>query len=488
MSEIQPIIENESYANVVRRPVETVKKARVFTKDNQQNVFDDSSLDFTKNINNGNSNTYDQIPGTSGNINFSDLFKALKGDDNKVLCRAETPVESPSTDGKNNASGNDTSLDILDSGHEQLVEILQSFETKKTPKKAAKVINERLEGYFCSKSVFNLSKKVLTETEIRVLEKGLGFAPTPTKINETDLRADFNEFARKMRCKWFFRNEPTENFSEAPAFRVKSNWNPPKGHPAVEIFLSKLETEIFSVLPGTPLDYNLSKEEWLAMRGLAEDRNIIIKPADKGSCVVVWDREDYIAEADRQLKDNETYESSSLKDVDLVKLVEKSNSIFQSLRKRKLITEEELKYFTYKYKKATNFGKMYLLPKIHKRLVNVPGRPVISNCGTPTEKASEFLDHHLQPIMKSGTSYIKDTNDFLSKLKNLKKVPDNTILVTADVAELYPSIPHNEGLEVLKKQLDSFYEISIPTVDLVKMAEFVLKNNYFEFNSNVKHV
>ena len=108
------------------------------------------------------------------------------------------------------------------------------------------------------------------------------------------------------------------------------------------------------MLPGTPLDYNLSKEEWL-------NRNIIIKPADKGSCVVVWDREDYIAEADRQLKDNETYESSSLKDVDLVKLVEKSNSIFQSLRKKKLITEEELKCFIYKYKKATNFGKMYLL-------------------------------------------------------------------------------------------------------------------------------
>ena len=130
---------------------------------------------------------------------------------------------------------------------------------------------------------------------------------------------------------------------------------------------------------------------------------------------------------------------------------------------------------------------MYLLPKIHKRLVSVPGRPVISNCGTPTEKASEFLDHHLQPIMKSGTSYIKDTNDFLSKLKNLKKVPDNAILVTADVVGLYPSIPHNEGLEVLKKQLDNFYEKSIPTEDLVKMAEFVLKNNYFGFNSNVKH-
>ena len=52
------------------------------------------------------------------------------------------------------------------------------------------------------------------------------------------------------------------------------------------------------MLPGTLLDYNLSNEEWLAMRGLAEDPNIIIKPADKGSCVVVWDQEDYIAETD----------------------------------------------------------------------------------------------------------------------------------------------------------------------------------------------
>ena len=211
------------------------------------------------------------------------------------------------------------------------------------------------------------------------------------------------------------------------------------------------------------------------MRGLAEDQNIIIKPADKGSSVVVWDRGDYLAEADRQLKDNETYESSSFKDADLIKLVEKSNSIFQSLKKRKLITEKELKYFTYKYKKATNFGKMYLLPKIHKRLVNVPGRPVISNCSTPTEKASEFLDHQLQPIMRSGMSYIKDTNDFLPKLQNLKKVPDNPILVTADVVGLYPIISHNEGLDVLKIQVDNFYGKSIPTEDLVKMAEFVLK-------------
>ena len=204
-----------------------------------------------------------------------------------------------------------------------------------------------MKGYFCSKTVFNLSWKVLTETEIRVLEKGLGFAPTPTRINESDLKRDFNEFSRKMRCKWYFRNEPREDFLEKPVFNIKSNWSPPNGHPALEIFLSELENKIFSVLLGTPRDYNLSKEEWLAMRGLAEGRNIIIKPSDKGSCAVLWDREDYLAEAEKQLQDVEIYEDTDFKESDLVKLIEKSHTIFQSLRKKNLITEKELKYFCY---------------------------------------------------------------------------------------------------------------------------------------------
>ena len=62
-------------------------------------------------------------------------------------------------------------------------------------------------GSFVSDYVFNLSKKVMSQTEIKVLEKGLGFSPTPSFINEAGLRWDFNEFSRRMRCKWYFRNK-----------------------------------------------------------------------------------------------------------------------------------------------------------------------------------------------------------------------------------------------------------------------------------------
>ena len=89
---------------------------------------------------------------------------------------------------------------------------------------------------------------------------------------------------------------------------------------------------------------------------------------------------------------------------------------------------------------------MYLLPKIHKRLYNVPGYPTILNFGTPIEKVSEFLDHHLQPVMKSGKSYVKDTGNFLEKTKSLGRIAEDVFSVTADAVGLYPSIPHDIGL------------------------------------------
>ena len=79
-------------------------------------------------------------------------------------------------------------------------------------------------------------------------------------------------------------------------------------------------------------------------------------------------------------------------------------------------------------------------------LFNVPGRPVVSNCGTLTEKASEFLDNHLKMIMQESWSYIKDSADFINKIGRIGDIPKNTILVTADVVGLYPSIPHKVGL------------------------------------------
>ena len=128
----------------------------------------------------------------------------------------------------------------------------------------------------------------------------------------------------------------------------------------------------------------MSRDEWQAVRSLADDRSIVINKADKRSCVVVWDRYDYLVEAERLLSDTKVYRDVSNTENILSKLLETNNRMFSSLKRRGFLKEKQMKYFTYKFKKATNIGKLYVLPKIHKRLHNVPGKPVISNCGSPT--------------------------------------------------------------------------------------------------------
>ena len=110
--------------------------------------------------------------------------------------------------------------------------------------------NGRLRCYFCSEVVFNLSHKVLSDLEIELLDKGLGFSPTLSFINEAGLKRDFADFSRKMRCKWHFRNDITESFRETPPILNKSTWNPPQGHPALEMLLSQMKADVFSLLPG----------------------------------------------------------------------------------------------------------------------------------------------------------------------------------------------------------------------------------------------
>ena len=174
--------------------------------------------------------------------------------------------------------------------------------------------DSRRKGYFCSGTVFNLSNKVLTEDEIKVLEKGLDFAPIQRKVNEPELRQDFDNFCRRMSIEWHFRNEPSDNFSEIPAFSPKSSHKPPLGHLNLgQVFLSQVENELFEITKEPTRYSNLSQEEWRAIRTFAGNRSIVIKKADKGSFIVVSDRADYLREVEKQLLDKKVYQEVQFK-------------------------------------------------------------------------------------------------------------------------------------------------------------------------------
>ena len=157
-------------------------------------------------------------------------------------------------------------------------------------------------------------------------------------------------------------------------------------------------------------------------------------------------------------------------------------SVLRKIKNRGDISDETLDYFLVNNPKL---GRFYLLPKIHKRLHNVPGRPVISNSSYYTDNISSFLDFHLKPLAQKVKSYIQDTNDFLKKIANLPPLPDDLILCTIDVVGLYPNIPHEEGLIAIRKALDTRKDKTISTDSLIELAECVLKNNIFEHDKSV---
>ena len=109
------------------------------------------------------------------------------------------------------------------------------------------------------------------------------------------------------------------------------------------------------------------------------------------------------------------------------------------------LSDDTLYYLLVKDPKCSGFS---LLPKIRKCLHNIPGRPVISNCGFYTESISSFLDHHLHPAAQNVNSFIKKTNHYLQKIMSLGQPPEKAIGCTINVIGL--NIPHEEQLTSLK--------------------------------------
>ena len=108
------------------------------------------------------------------------------------------------------------------------------------------------------------------------------------------------------------------------------------------------------------------------MKTLIEDDSIIIKPGDKRSCVVVGDRDDYLAEGYSQLSDENVYTKiADFSEKTVWSLTKKSNNLFSKLYKQKSISNDELKYFLCEFINSCALGRLYLLPKTHKRLGNV---------------------------------------------------------------------------------------------------------------------
>lgn len=337
-----------------------------------------------------------------------------------------------------------------------------------------------------NKSVINLTKNVkLTTEQLSLLSRGLNFIPT--KGTNKDIipqtKYDVQQYHRRLKLAAYYEHAPP---SKRLPFILKSTWTPPKTVIPLEIeTIIKADDRHF----GTKFKVhhvppNLSQLEIKALTQLKDNRHIVIKPADKGSSIVILDREQYLWEGYRQLNDTKYYVKLDKPIyLDTIPLV---NKIIKSLHDKRFINTKQKHYLM---GDSTPRARLfYMLPKIHKDPNKwslphkiPPGRPIVSDCSSETYHTAAYLDHFLNPLSTTHPSYIKDTYHFVNIVKGLK-IPEGAILFTIDIDSLYTNIGIKEGLQAIKNAFLKQRNINRPDKELLQLLEINLTKNDFQFN------
>ena len=184
--------------------------------------------------------------------------------------------------------------------------------------------NTKFESYI-GHTVINLSNTSLEANQIRALEKGLTFCPTPGPPDKSQIWLDFKEFHRRLVLMEFFSRDNTDstdtninqsiidfmnqNTNESQIeisneealnkelqakFKLKSSWRPSPMNRTLDIFQRSIKQEILKSKFKTKKYDNLTKEERKGLKSLRDNPHITIKKADKGSAVVVMNTTDYL--------------------------------------------------------------------------------------------------------------------------------------------------------------------------------------------------
>ena len=341
--------------------------------------------------------------------------------------------------------------------------------------------------------VVNLSDITLNNDQMKILELGPKFCPTPRQYNQEEYKDDIREGCRLLRLRELhFDKESNEGTKGPPKFYKKTGAQVPTGRDQIlDAYCDTLEAQATIYQPPKARD-NLSNSERQALRdlqALVKTRTVRISTADKGGAVVVQNCQDYITEAVRLLSSDHympvpkdpTFRVARASNVLVEKLYE-ADAIDQDTRRWALVEPRKV-----------NCHQFYTLPKIHKSADNPPGRPIESGVGGPTENLSKLVDHWLQDAVKALPSYIQDSTHFLRLLNTWNDLyapfSQSPGLVTIDVTALYTNIPQDELLNAIHLHVNASRSANPkPSTDLIlECAKHVLTSNYIHFENQIYH-
>lgn len=325
----------------------------------------------------------------------------------------------------------------------------------------------------------------LSESQRHLLSKGMFFIPVlgSGREQKEDLQWQIQNYHRKVKLALYFKDSRN---TANPPFTGPSDWTPPWVDlpPEMEVLIKQDLRVLRKHLKPKKEKRNLSLGEFIALGELKKAKHIVLKPADKGSAVVILSREQYILEVERQLRDAEYYRKLD-KPIypDTIPMVK---TIVDSLKKKKFINAKQQKYLIGDGQPRER--RFYILPKIHKDpdkwtvpFQVPPGRPIVSDCNSETYFTAEYLDFYLNPLSLRHPAYIKDTYHFLDIIRNLT-LPSEFYFFSMDVDALYTNIPIQEGIACVSRIFAKYPDPARPDEELLKLLEINLTRNDFVFD------
>jgi len=135
------------------------------------------------------------------------------------------------------------------------------------------------------------------------------------------------------------------------------------------------------------------------------------------------------------------------------------------------------------YPRSWEVPKLYGLPKIHKK--DYPLRPIVSSIGSVSYKAARLVADILSPLVGQSPHHIKNSADFVKKIKDLE-VPPGQKQISYDVSALFTSIPVDSAVDCIKRRLeqdDTLHKrTELKTTQILQLLEFCLNTTYFVYD------
>jgi hypothetical protein len=330
---------------------------------------------------------------------------------------------------------------------------------------------------------------------------GLNFIPTPFQANRKmylkQLRSSIAQLGRSMRLKYMFRNSDNAEPINRRLYRPNPTFVPEKGPLALERYLRKVQAsalqQLYKISPTIFKRRNYTRLALQGLKTLAAAADVVIRPADKNLGPALLTRSWYNEEGLRQLRDQDTYEAVTEEQAfDAAKqyAIHVQREVFTPLYRSELADNKTLDFLKshlreFLDRNPLKFPTFYHMPKLHKP-GKLKGRPIVASHSALTTPLSTWLDQALQPYAQRCDTALKNSTALVRDLEQLH-LPNDCVLLTADVASLYPSIPIEEGIETVQEVLQDFQMPTALLTIVIAALRLVLTNNYFTFLDQIYH-